>query len=150
MLPTTTARVLENTADHVNRRIQREMRERVRRIAAGGSEAIARRLRELDEEWDTERVLEANASTLVVVGSTLALLADRRFAFLPLVVGGFLLQHALQGWCPPLPIFRRQGYRTQTEIDQERYALKALRGDFDRVHTGGANLPQQAVRAVGA
>ncbi|MEO2089915.1 MAG: hypothetical protein ABGY75_10515 [Gemmataceae bacterium] len=148
MLPTTTARVPENTADHVNRRIRHEMEERVRRLAAAGPLAIARRLRELDEEWDTERVLEANASTLAVVGSTLALLVDRRFAFLPLVVGGFLLQHALQGWCPPLPIFRRQGYRTQTEIDQERYALKALRGDFEWVQASRSDGAQQAVQAA--
>ena len=148
MLPTTTARVPENTVDHVNRRIRHEMEERVRRIAAAGPLAIARRLRELDEEWDTERALEANASTLVAVGSALALLVDRRFAILPLVVGGFLFQHATQGWCPPLPILRRTGYRTQTEIDQERYALKALRGDFEWVQTGGSDGAHQAVQAA--
>lgn len=63
-------------------------------------------------------------------------MVDRRFALVPLVVGGFLLQHALQGWCPPLPIFRRYGVRTQTEIDYERYALKAVRGDFRGVPAG--------------
>jgi hypothetical protein len=45
----------------------------------------------------------------------------------------FLLQHALQGWCPPVPFFRSRGVRTAREIDQERYALKALRGDFAKV-----------------
>jgi hypothetical protein len=58
---------------------------------------------------------------------------DQRFALIPLVVGGFLLQHAVQGWCPPLPIFRHFGVRTQTEIDQKRYALKVLRDDFRKV-----------------
>jgi hypothetical protein len=43
---------------------------------------------------------------------------------------GFLLQHAVQGWCPPLPLLRRLGVRTADEINEERYALKALRGDF--------------------
>ena len=56
---------------------------------------------------------------------------DRRWAYLPLVVTGFLLQHATQGWCPPVPILRALGFRTQGEIERERYALKALRGDFD-------------------
>jgi len=65
-------------------------------------------------------------------------LVDRRFALVPLVVGGFLLQHALQGWCPPLPIFRRYGVRTQTEIDYERYALKALRGYFRQLPLDGS------------
>jgi hypothetical protein len=45
---------------------------------------------------------------------------------LPGVVLSFLLQHALQGWCPPLPILRRMGVRTRGEIDQEKYELKAL------------------------
>jgi hypothetical protein len=36
----------------------------------------------------------------------------------------------LQGWCPPLPILRSLGVRTADEINEERYALKALRGDF--------------------
>ena len=132
MLPSTVDRVPEHTAEHVNERIRRQMEERVARIAAAGPEAIARRLEELDREWDIERTLEANAATLSVVGAGLALLVDRRFALVPLVVGGFLLQHAVQGWCPPLPLFRRGGVRTQAEIEQERYALKAIRGDFGR------------------
>ena len=38
--------------------------------------------------------------------------------------------HAVQGWYPLLPLFRRMGIRTETEIATERYALKAIRGDF--------------------
>ncbi len=63
------------------------------------------------------------------------------------MVGGFLLQHAVQGWCPPLPVFRQMGVRTQTEIDEKRAALKALRGDFQNV--GGENPRQQAADARG-
>src|SRR5436190_144953 len=48
-----------------------------------------------------------------------------------IAVAGFLLQHALQGWCPPMATFRRLGVRTSYEIDYERYALKVLRRDFD-------------------
>jgi hypothetical protein len=54
----------------------------------------------------------------------------RKWLALPAVVAGFFFQHALQGWCPPLPIIRALGVRTRTEIDKERYALKAARGDF--------------------
>ena len=125
VLPSTVDRVPEHTAESVNERIRRQMEERVARVADAGPEAVARRLEQLDREWDTERTLEANAATLITVGSALTLRVDRRFAFVPLVVGGFLLQHAVQGWCPPLPIFRRYGVRTQSEIEQERYALKA-------------------------
>jgi hypothetical protein len=79
----------------------------------------------------------------VVLGATM----DRRWFFFPAFVGGFLLQHALQGWCPPMIWFRRMGVRTQTEIDHERYALKALRGDFRGVDGNG---PRSAGRAVQA
>jgi hypothetical protein len=130
MIPSTVERVPQHTAEHVNERIRRETEERVARTAAAGREAIDRRLAELDHEWDIERTLEANAATLAAAGAALALLSDRRFALVPLVVGSFLLQHAVQGWCPPVPVFRRLGFRTQPEIDYERYALKALRGDF--------------------
>lgn len=151
MLPSTVDRVPDHTAEHVNERIRRRMEERVARIAAAGPEAIARRLRELDEEWDIERTLEANAATISAAGAALALLVDRRFAVVPLVVGSFLLQHATQGWCPPLPIFRRYGYRTQTEIEQERYALKAIRGDFKQVRDGAAGRgPARADHALQA
>lgn len=51
----------------------------------------------------------------------------------PAAVAGFLLQHAIQGWCPPVPVLRRLGFRTQREIDDERAVLKARRGDFEQV-----------------
>jgi hypothetical protein len=72
-------------------------------------------------------------------------LSSRRWLALPALVAGFLMQHALQGWCPPLPVLRRLGFRTQREIDQERYALKALRGDFRQVEDAMSRL--QAARA---
>lgn len=148
MIPSTAQRVPEHTADHVNQQIREQTRRNVERVAAQGQAAIDRRLRELDAEWDIERTLETNAATITAVGSGLALLVDRRFALVPLVVGSFLLQHAVQGWCPPLPVFRRMGVRTQTEIDEERAALKALRGDFRDV--GGSNPRERAADALAA
>ncbi|WCO66332.1 hypothetical protein PO878_17670 [Iamia majanohamensis] len=93
-------------------------------------EAITARIRELECESDMERILAANASTLALLGVLGGLFVNRRLFLVPLVVLTFLLQHAVQGWCPPLPLFRRLGVRSRQEIDAERYALKALRGDF--------------------
>jgi hypothetical protein len=73
---------------------------------------------------------------------------DRRFLLLPAAVLTFLAQHALQGWCPPLPILRRHGVRAAREIERERYAIKALRGDFDSLPAGDTTDVQQRVRAV--
>lgn len=94
------------------------------------------------------RPMEEGHVAISAVGAGLALLVDRRFALIPLVVGGFLLQHAVQGWCPPLPLFRRGGVRTQTEIEQERYALKAIRGDFEQMREGNPGRANRALHAV--
>ncbi len=130
MLPSTFERVRSNTADEINDQIRRQTKANVERIAAAGRGAITRRLRELDEEWDIERVLETMAPTISLIGLTLGVARDRRWLLLPIVVQSFFLQHALQGWCPPIPVLRRLGIRTIQEIASERYALKALRGDF--------------------
>jgi hypothetical protein len=60
-------------------------------------------------------------------------MVSRRFLLLPAVVFSFFFQHATQGWCPPLPVVRKMGVRTRREINHEKYALKALRGDSERV-----------------
>ena len=129
MPPSTRNRVPENTADHVNAEIQRQIEERVR-YYAGHPKLIARRLRELDEEWDIERAIEANAAAVGFSGILLGATVDRRWLTLPALVTAFLFQHAIQGWCPPVPILRRLGFRTAHEIELERNALKALRGDY--------------------
>lgn len=148
MLPDTRRRVPEHTAAHINEAVRHETERRVR-FYANHPELIGRRLDELDEEWDIERVLEANAASLSLIGLALASGVDRRWLLLPAGVVAFLLQHALQGWCPPVPVFRRLGYRTASEIDRERYALKALRGDFDQMRDAGdrAGAALDAARA---
>lgn len=133
MLATNVNRVESQTSAEVNERIRRETEESIRRHVTQGPQAIERRLSELDAEWDIERSLEANASTLSLVGCVLGATANRKWFLVPCVVQAFLLQHALQGWCPPLPVLRRLGLRTSEEINRERYALKALRGDFEGV-----------------
>ena len=49
-----------------------------------------------------------------------------------------------------MPILRRLGYRTAREIDEERVALKALRGDFRTAEPGDADYDTQASRALRA
>lgn len=129
MVPTTAERVPAHTEHEINRRIEAETEENVRYYARH-PEGIGRRLQALDREWDIERMLEANAATLAFTGTVLGVTVDRRWLALPALVTAFLFQHAVQGWCPPLPVLRRMGYRTMREIDTERMALKALRGDF--------------------
>ena len=148
-MPTTRQRVPSQTAEYVNRRILRHIEQKVRYYAQH-PDRIDQRLRELDEEWDIERAIEANASALAFIGVAAGVSSgDRRWLVLPALVTGFLFQHAVQGWCPPVPILRRLGFRTSYEIEQERQALKALRGDFAKI-AGAADKAQAAVRAAAA
>jgi hypothetical protein len=41
---------------------------------------------------------------------------------------GFLLFHSVYGWCPPVPVLRRLGFRTAREIEAERHAIAARVG----------------------
>jgi hypothetical protein len=149
MLPPTAERVSRNTAEEINERIRRETDARVAHCAVEGPEAIERRLSELDEEWDIERAVETLAPSLTLTGLLLAATGSRKWLILPAVVQAFFLQHALQGWCPPVPVLRRLGVRTATEIDEERTALKALRGDFSAVRPGAARgAARRAVEAA--
>lgn len=125
-LSSTVERVPRHTPEHVNRQI-REQTGRSIQYYRAHPQLIEERLRQLDQEWDIERTLEANAATLTVTGSLLGLTVSRSFLALPLLVGAFLLQHALQGWCPPLPVLRRMGFRTASEIQEERSALEQIR-----------------------
>jgi hypothetical protein len=114
----------------VNNAIDRETLRRIEPFANQGHSRISARIRELDAEWDVERLLETNASTIAFTGLILGLTVNRKWLLVPGIVLPFLFQHAVQGWCPPIPVLRRLGVRTREEIDLEKYALKALRGDF--------------------
>jgi hypothetical protein len=134
-------RVQNHTSEAVNRIIHEATLERLVYFALHPAK-IGERLDELDREWDIERALEANAATFALIGLGLGAVASRRWFALPALVAGFLLQHAVQGWCPPLPALRRLGFRTSHEIYQERYALKALRGDFHQVEMAMVRLQE--------
>ena len=149
MIPATSRRVAEHTAGHVNEQIRERINESVLYHAEHEHEIDAR-LRQLDHEWDIERTLEANAAAISLIGLTFGLAVDRRWLALPIGVAAFLLQHAVQGWCPPVPVFRRLGVRTAAEIEEERFALKALRGDFASLPRADGDARERGRRALQA
>lgn len=139
-------RVREHSPQRFNDRIDRATQRRVLRAGGESKAALSRRLEHLDTEWDMERVLETNAAALALGGVLLGLFVNRKFFIIPCVVLPFLLQHATQGWCPPVPFFRSRGVRTRKEIDTEKFAVKALRGDFAGVETH--DDPNERARAA--
>lgn len=126
-------RVRTHSNSEQNQRIDAHTRQCLERYAVSDRVAISRHIDTLDREWDVERYLQMNAGLVSLSGVVLGALVSPRFLVLPAAVFGFFFQHAIQGWCPPLPVFRRMGVRTRREINKEKYALKALRGDFDNL-----------------
>ena len=147
--PGETDRVRANTQPEMLERIDRDIEQTIRFYAVQPREAISRRIRELEQEWDMERVLETNASSLALAGLALGIVKNRGYLLLSGAVLSFLLMHALQGWCPPVPMLRKLGVRTRSEIDREKYALKALRGDFEDIQPiPEEDKPHQSADAV--
>jgi hypothetical protein len=118
-------RVRSATDPRVNRSIRKLTERRLERLR-GDPEAIRSRLHELDAEWDVERALGLSSTALTLFGLAGSLGRGSRGLALPIAVQAFYLQHVLQGWCPPLPLLRRLGFRTQREIERERYTLRAV------------------------
>ena len=149
-----TDRVRRQTSPEILEKFERELERNVRFYGTRSEAEITQRIAELENEWSIERYLDTNASALALTGAFLGLAVSRKWLLLSAVVGGFLLKHAVSGWCPPLPLLRRLGVKTRSELDREKFALKAIRGDFKNI-----NLPErpaknraldQAIEAVSA
>jgi hypothetical protein len=132
-------RVRDHSAQHVNRRIVREMNASVEHCVRQGRDATMKRLGELDHEWDIDRILMANFAVVGGIAYGAGLERYSRLGLLELLglrrrrTGwlyffgaqmGFLLLHATVGWCPPMAVWRRLGARTKTEIELERSLLR--------------------------
>jgi hypothetical protein len=114
-----------HTAFDVNMDINEKFHRSVAYFMAHPTE-IPDRLKKLDREWDVDRALATWSSLLSLLGLGMAASGRKRWLALPLVAQSFHLQHTLAGWSPPLPVLRRAGYRTATEIEREKCALKDL------------------------
>lgn len=135
-------RVRRNTADSTNREIDEQILREIDAYLNQNEEAITRRIEVLEREWSMERWLELNASIIAFVGVLLGAFVNIYWLFLPAFVLIFLCQHAIQGWCPPIPILRSKGIRTRKEIDWEKFALKFLRGDFNDISSKTKNAKE--------
>lgn len=145
LIPPTTKRVEVNTCEEVNNEIRNDTICYINSFKNATGPVLSLMIDKLDHEWDTERVLETGAASAVFLSSAIGLKKSKSCLFcLTGVVGFFLLQHALQGWCPPLPIIRKMGIRTTEEINNEKIVLKHLRGDFNQNYKEANELLEMA------
>jgi len=138
---------LAQLTEEANERIRRQLEVNVAYYARR-LDRIEERLKDLEAEWDVERTVSAGAGVASLAGLALGLF-NKKWALLPVAAAALLIAHAVEGCCAPLPALRCLGVRTRREIERERYALKALRGDFSAVASGpNADPETNAARAI--
>ncbi len=129
--------IRERTSTSSNQRIDRTTFATLGELQ-GSPDRIRRRLHELDREWTVDRALMMN---FAIAGATTAALALRgamrngRINGWTILLGtqlGFLAHHAMRRWCPPLPVLRRLGFRSDREIASERAALEHRLAELER------------------
>ena len=115
-------RIRRRTSSEVNQAIDAKTHVRIDDALSRGRDAVIARIHRLDREIDLDRILMAH---FAILGSSALRLGERNrfFRYLVFAQTGFLMMHAFIGWCPPMPVFRRLGFRTAREIASERAAL---------------------------
>jgi hypothetical protein len=126
-------RVRCSSSDQDNLQIEKSIQDTLNTYRGKSQQEITQRIIKIEKEWSIERWLELNASTLAFIGVILGVFIHLYWLFLPTIVLPFLALHAIQGWCPPLPIMRKLKIRTRREIDWEKFSLKFIRGDFQDI-----------------
>jgi len=125
------AQGIEIHVDTVGERIRTETEGRIAYFAKY-PEKIGRRLEQLENEWTIERALEIGGASVTLLGVALAAFrGEKRWLVFPAAAAAALLQHATSGSTPPARVLRRLCVRRAKEVEQERYALELLRGDYE-------------------
>jgi len=113
---------------------QETLEQRLACLADAGPLAIEGRMAELDREWTAGRVTKAVIGVLIVIGFALTPV-NPWLLVLPAVAGVFLLQYLFSRTSWLGLAFHAMGFRSGFEVDQEKVALKVLRGDFRELPT---------------
>jgi hypothetical protein len=125
-LPPTANRVRLSTCKNTNDKIVQDTLNNISYYMGKSKEEIEDRIRELDEEWDIDRVFEAKTAGAIIMAAILGSKLNKKWFLMAGMEGIFLLQHALIGWSPSLELLRRMGIRTCGEINYEKKVLKSM------------------------
>ncbi len=133
ILPPTTKKTAYHTCNKINNDIRNKTVGCINLYKDSGEAILTDKIGKLNQEWDTERFLEAHAACVMLISSILGYKRKKCCWFLLTGLAGFFLfWHALLGWCPLLPVIRMLGVRTAEEINNEKIVLKKIRGDFSQ------------------
>jgi len=114
---------------------QTKLETRLACLADAGPQAISDRLDQLEREWSAGRMTKATLGVLIVAGLALTAVSNPWWLILPAVGAFFLLQYLFSRTSWLGATFQEMGFRSGAEIDQEKFALRALRGDFKSLPT---------------
>jgi hypothetical protein len=112
----------------------------LRYYGAVGEPGLTARIQALESEWDGETFTATALSAAGVAGLVMALFGSRMWRLLAWVALPALLVLTRKDWRSPPALQAFLGLRSRREIQEEKYALKAMRGDFRRV-----DIPLDAV-----
>ena len=135
----------QRTADEISDPARLDIEDRLSEIAYQGRAAIARRLAELDREWTAGRVAKVVMATGILTGISLTVAISPWWLLLPGSLALVLLQHAISRECWMTQAFKQFGLRSAIEIEHERWALKAIRGDFRHLPTVCDRTDEEAI-----
>jgi hypothetical protein len=133
MVPTTNSRALKHGTVAEQEALRQAIQDQVAHYAKSPPEQLDRRLAQLDHEWELERALGTVTGAAALAGVILAATVHAWWLGLTAAAIALQLSQTVLGRSPLAGLFRRLGLRSHGEIEQERYALKALRGDFQQV-----------------
>jgi hypothetical protein len=112
------------------------LEEHVTRLADAGPAAISERLAQIDQEWSVGRAAKVAAGGLALGAAAAEAFGRRRVSVvLALAAGSALCPYLLSRRSVVGDLLCHLGFRQGTEIQRERVALRALRGDFQNVPT---------------
>lgn len=120
----------ENKAQEKDQPKKDKSFEQIKEFAHKGKAKISKRLQEIENEWDIERIIHLHLSGVTITGALLGFFVDKRWFALPAVAAAVLVLHSMKGFAPQIPLLRKLGFRTRDEINREKYSLRAMRGDF--------------------
>ncbi len=135
----------------VNQRIDEHVERCVRYMAEKGDRAeMSRYLERLEREWDIHRAVAVAGSAMALLGLLLGRRDGGRWRGLSMVASVVMLQHGVSRFSPLSELLRGLGVRTRREIDLEKFAIKALRGDFERIPPDGGPVARANAALVAA
>jgi hypothetical protein len=106
------------------------VKDSVRFYGSLGQQAVAERLQSLEDEPDLETVATLAMAGTGILALVFGLMGSRLWRLLAWMALPLIFAHARGRLAAPGDFLKTLGLRSRKEIQEEKYALKALRGDF--------------------